>query len=310
MTRPACSQNPAAIRDREQTQASPDQGDHHRETPKIGPLRSLRMQVRRISRVVSTTVRELSRVTSIVRYGTMDSDLWSSACHACWFRLMTSRWVWLPPIRAGLVSGDVALGLAEAEVTPVGRRRGACGSGPFPAAPGPNRTGAFQRIRLSSGCHVQFAAGFRMPRARRISVTVSALCITHTSQLRNPSTAWPPSPCGRLSRPPWRGVTPATTTGPLSPWDSRPVGDPAFVPVIRANDLQSRGLLKGVRSSQGLDQGAELSRNARSRASMRRSKVASMDSGRPKPPAISSEARPWQAARHMRIAWMRSAPSR
>lgn len=51
-------------------------------------------------------------------------------------------------------------------------------------------------------------------------------------------------------------------------------------------------------------------RNARSRASMRRSKVASMDSGRPKPPAISSEARPWQAARHMRIAWMRSAPSR
>jgi hypothetical protein len=79
---------------------------------------------------------------------------------------------------------------------------------------------------------------------------------------------------------------------------------------IRANDLQLRGLPKGVRSSQCLDQRAELSRNARSRASMRRSKVASMDSGRPKPPAISSEARPWQAARHMRIAWMRSAPSR
>jgi hypothetical protein len=37
-TRPAPSQNPAAIRDREQTQASPDQGDHHREAPKIGPL--------------------------------------------------------------------------------------------------------------------------------------------------------------------------------------------------------------------------------------------------------------------------------
>jgi hypothetical protein len=30
--------------------------------------------------------------------------------------------------------------------------------------------------------------------------------------------------------------------------------------------------------------------------------VASTDSGRPKPPAISSEARPWHAARHMRIA--------
>ena len=55
----------------------------------------------------------------------------------------------------------------------------------------------------------------------------------------NPSTAWPPSPCGRLSRPPWRGVTPATTTGPLSPWDSRPVGDPAFVPVIRASATQA-----------------------------------------------------------------------
>ena len=27
-------------------------------------------------------------------------------------------------------------------------------------------------------------------------------------------TCWPPSPCGRLSRPPWRVVTPATTTGP------------------------------------------------------------------------------------------------
>src|SRR6266566_6131500 len=29
--------------------------------------------------------------------------------------------------------------------------------------------------------------------------------------------AWPPSPCGRLSRPPWRGVTPATNTRPVSP---------------------------------------------------------------------------------------------
>ena len=131
------------------------------------------------------------------------------------------------------------LSLVKTGDTPVGRRRGACGSGPFPAAPGPNRTGAFQRIRLSSGCHVQFAAGSRLPRARRISVTVSAFCITHTSQLRNPSTAWPPSPCGRLSRPPWRGVTPATTTGPLSPWDSRPVGDPAFVPAIRASATQA-----------------------------------------------------------------------
>src|SRR6266536_976647 len=29
-------------------------------------------------------------------------------------------------------------------------------------------------------------------------------------------TRWPPSPCSRLSRPPWRVVTPATTTGPPS----------------------------------------------------------------------------------------------
>jgi hypothetical protein len=57
--------------------------------------------------------------------------------------------------------------------------------------------------------------------------------------IRSSFTAWPPSPCGRLSRPPWRGVTPATTTGPVSPWDSRPVGDPAFVPVIRASATQA-----------------------------------------------------------------------
>ena len=137
------------------------------------------------------------------------------------------------------MSGDVWLGPVESGGTPVGRRRGACGSGPFPAAPGPNRTGAFQRIRLSSGCHVQFAAGFRVPRARRISVAGSALCITHTSWqpvilerlapfvLR---AAFPPSLAGRYSR---------DYYGPLSPWDSRPVGDPAFVPVIRASATQA-----------------------------------------------------------------------
>jgi hypothetical protein len=137
------------------------------------------------------------------------------------------------------VSGDVRLGLARSGVTPVGRRRGACGSGPFPAAPGPNRTGTFQRIRLSSDFHVQFATGFRLPRARRISVTVSALCIAHTSRHPVILNRLAPSPCGRLSRPPRRGVTPATTTGPLSPWDSRPAGDPAFVPVIRASARQA-----------------------------------------------------------------------
>ena len=107
------------------------------------------------------------------------------------------------------MSEDVWLSLAESGGTPVGRRRGACGSGPFPAAPGPNRTGTFRCIRVSSGCHVQFAAGFRVPRARRIPVAVSAFCITHTSwhpvilnrlapfALR---AAFPPSPAGRYSR--------------------------------------------------------------------------------------------------------------
>jgi len=42
-----------------------------------------------------------------------------------------------------------------------------------------------------------------------------------------------PSPCGRPSRPPWQVVTPATTTGTVSPWGSRPVGDPTFVSAIR-----------------------------------------------------------------------------
>ena len=83
--------------------------------------------------------------------------------------------------------------------------------------------------RLASACRVH--AGFLSPFRR------SALRIP--PGIRSSSTAWPPSPCGRLSRPPWRGVTPATTTGPLSPWDSRPVGDPAFVPVLRASATQA-----------------------------------------------------------------------
>ena len=120
---------------------------------------------------------------------------------------MTSRWVWLPQIRAGLVSGDVALGLAEAEVTPVGRRRGACGSGPFPAAPSPNRTGSSAsgspaavtcRSRLASACRVH--AGFPSPFRR------SALRIPPSSGILNRlipfalRAAFPPSLAGRYSR--------------------------------------------------------------------------------------------------------------
>ena len=54
----------------------------------------------------------------------------------------------------------------------------------FPAAPGPNRTGTFRCIRLSSDVHVQFAAGFRLPRACRISVTVSAFCRVAAARCR------------------------------------------------------------------------------------------------------------------------------
>ena len=93
---------------------------------------------------------------------------------------------------------------------------------------------ALQRLstcssRLASACRVH--AGFPSP-FRRFALRIPP-------GIRSSFTAWPPSPCGRLSRPPWRGVTPATTTGPLSPWDSRPVGDPAFVPVIRASATQA-----------------------------------------------------------------------
>jgi hypothetical protein len=53
---------------------------------------------------------------------------------------------WRRLVRSGEIRG-----------TPVGRRRGACGSGPFPAAPGPNRTGTFQRIR---SCYAVVKAEF------------------------------------------------------------------------------------------------------------------------------------------------------
>ncbi len=75
-----------------------------------------------------------------------------------------------------------------------------------------------------------------------IARTVAALRISRTSLPDDPATCparrtsagsgpparAAPSPCGRLSRPPWRVVTPATTTGALFPWASRPVGNPAF----------------------------------------------------------------------------------
>ena len=56
----------------------------------------------------------------------------------------------------------------------------------------------------------------RLPRSRRTSSTVSALCITHTLPVRI-SGHLAPFALRTAFPSPWRGVTPATTTGPLSP---------------------------------------------------------------------------------------------
>jgi hypothetical protein len=72
----------------------------------------------RISRAAfrsSATVREVSRVTSILRHGATDSHPCSSACHAAGFRLTMSRWVRLSQFGAALMSGDVWLGPVESE---------------------------------------------------------------------------------------------------------------------------------------------------------------------------------------------------
>ena len=50
--------------------------------------------------------------------------------------------------------------------------------------------------------------------------------------------------------------------------------------------------------------------NSASSASTRCPKVTSTDSGSPNPPAVCSVAMPWQAARHMRTAWISAAPTR
>jgi hypothetical protein len=80
-----------------------------------------------------------------------------------------------------------------------------------------NRTGTFQRIRLSS----------KPFRAQFVDVQ-GEIDVAHLTLLTRPSDPGLPGPlrlgflpCGRLSRP-------LTTTGPLLPWGSRPVGNPAF----------------------------------------------------------------------------------
>src|SRR6185437_13132749 len=103
---------------------------------------------------------------------------------------------------------------------------------------GPGRHGAFvgvdapvgQQIQLRvEHLPVQFLARQAAPAAltQDTQHRCGALHYAYLTISRCPVT-WPPSPCRRLSRPPWPGVTPATTTGPPSPWGSRPLGDPTF----------------------------------------------------------------------------------
>src|SRR5690348_15415001 len=81
---------------------------------------------------------------------------------------------------------------------------------------------------------VQFLARQAFP-AALAEDTQHRFGVLHFAYLRSWScpVTCAPSPCGRPSRPPRQVVTPATTTGTVSPWGSRPVGDPTFVSAIR-----------------------------------------------------------------------------
>src|ERR687884_37242 len=93
----------------------------------------------------------------------------------------------------------------------VGGQRGTGLHRPFSDRPSPNRACTFRRTRLSGGRAVAQVGTRHL--ASLPALLPSACC---------------PSPCGRLSRPPRWAVTPTTTTAPPCPWDSRPVGHPAF----------------------------------------------------------------------------------
>jgi len=91
----------------------------------------------------------------------------------------------------------------------VGRRRGARGGGPFPSAP--SRTGL---ASFPAPCSPVITSGCVFPD------DVQHRCgAPHYADLAllDPLITCAPSPCGRLSRPPWWDVAPTTTTGTPSP---------------------------------------------------------------------------------------------
>jgi hypothetical protein len=56
---------------------------------------------------------ELSSASSATFWSQTSASAHADVCHAARFRLMMSRWVWLPHFRASFASGDVVLGLRE-----------------------------------------------------------------------------------------------------------------------------------------------------------------------------------------------------
>ena len=108
--------------------------------------------------------------------------------------------------------------------TGVASRRGTtparCPCGSFSDAALPNPAGPFPITGLSSD-YVVIVVGCSI--TEDIEDRFGALHYAYLAALRCPVTC-APSPCGRLSRPPWWVVAPTTTMGTPSPWGSRPEG--------------------------------------------------------------------------------------
>src|SRR5262245_56009582 len=72
-------------------------------------------------------------------------------------------------------------------------------------------------MRIITSPTVQLGLDLQYPALRLIQGVLQLVGVHRRPPdipVRQPLTCWPPSPCGRLSRPPRRAVTPATTTGP------------------------------------------------------------------------------------------------